>query len=520
MIWTIARKELLTSLLTLRLGVTLLFTVGLISLTALIGSLDHSQRVVAYQESVRDVRDDLQRATIYADVRPHVVARPDPLSIFSRGVDKNAGQFVWIGIDWIGASLGRLGSGDNYLMRTFVQIDLVSVVSLLLSFLAIVLGYDAICGERQAGTLRQLLANPVSRGSVVWAKLLGGTVSLCLPLTVAFVLAVLIVHANPDVSLSAAEWQRLSLLLLVSCMFLIQVYAMSLAVSVHTRSPATSLVICLFGWLFLNIGFGSLLPSLCRYGVQENTFQEFLDELRAVRSERDQAISDWEANNPPPADIYLRGIEAGSRTRYGHPRGYEWRRQRNSYALEQHLDSARRVNQFQMANYAPLAREVELVDGWSILSPFANYRALTKQLARSTLAHKFRLRQAGFDYRDTYIGYLRGRDAFASRRWFTDDPIDQEPMFPDPEAVSPEMLVSDSPFMQSRMAWVQTQEALAEGDGGRQLDLSGLPRFSGNWREPLADTLGVMTPGLVVMVLTLGVSILLAVHGFLHYDPT
>lgn len=511
MIWTLARKELLTNLLTLRLGVTLLFAVGLIALTAIIGSLDFSQRMAAYHDSVRDVRDDLAKATIYAEVHPHVVALPDPLSIFSRGVDKNAGQVVWIGIDWIGASMGRLGGADNFLMKSFVEIDFVSVVQLLLSFLAVVLGFDAICGERQVGTLRQLLANPVPRGSIVWAKLLGGTISLCLPLTLAFGLALLIVNLNPDVVLSAAEWPRLALLLLVSCLFLVQVYAMCLAVSAFTRAPATSLVICLLGWLVLNIGYGSGLPSLSRYAVGEHTFQEFLDELRAVRSQRDEAIAAWEANNPPPPDVYLRGVEAGPRIRYGHPRGYGWRQARNAYALERHLDAARQVNQYQMANYAPLAREVEIVDGWSILSPFTNYRALTKQLSRSSLAHKFRLRQAGYDYRDTFVDYLRGRGAFASRRWFTDDPESQEPMLPDPEAVTAEL--------QARMAWVQDQEARAEGDSRRALDLSGLPRFGADWSEPFPETLRHMTPGLTVMALILGVSVLLAVLGFLRYDP-
>ena len=68
MIWTLARKELLTNLLTLRLTVTLLFAVGLIALTAIIGSLDFSQRMAAYHASVRAVRDDLAKATISAVV--------------------------------------------------------------------------------------------------------------------------------------------------------------------------------------------------------------------------------------------------------------------------------------------------------------------------------------------------------------------------------------------------------------------------------------------------------------------
>ena len=103
MIWTLAQKELLSNLLTLRLGVTSVFAVGLIVLTSIIGSLDYSQRVEDYEERARRVRADLETATIYAEVRPHVVVPPEPLSIFSRGVDKDGGQVVGVSIDFIGA---------------------------------------------------------------------------------------------------------------------------------------------------------------------------------------------------------------------------------------------------------------------------------------------------------------------------------------------------------------------------------------------------------------------------------
>ena len=519
MFWILARKELLANLLTLRLGIILLFSVGLIALTAIIGSLYYSQRVKDYELRVRRVRADLDAATIYAQVRPDVVVPPEPLSIFSHGVDKNAGQVVGVSIDFIGASMGRLGGSDNALMKSLVEIDFVTVVQLLLSFMAVVLGFDAICGERESGVLRQLLTNPVPRGTVVWAKLLGGVLSLCLPLAVAYCLALLIVNVNPSVHFSAAEWVRLGLLFAVTCLFLAQVYAMSLAVSSFTRSSATSLVICLFGWLVLNIGYGSVLPSISRYAVAEHTFQEFLDQLRAVRAERDADIEHWEVNNPPPEKPYLRAIEAGQRLRYGHPDGYEWRQRRNGYAIEQHLDAARRVHQYQVANYAPLAREVELVDTWSVLSPFTNYRTLAKQLARTTLAHKYRLRTAGHQYRDTYLDYLRGRDAFSSRRWFTDDAVDQEPMLPDPESLTPEDLAEGSLYLQARRDWVQREEARAETDSRRRLDLSDMPRFGGDWKEPLPETLRRMTPGLAVLMLTFGIAVLLTVTRFLRYDP-
>ena len=519
MLLALTRKELLTNLLTARLGLVLVFAVLLCGLAALAGSLDFSQRVKDYEEEVRRVGQQLEEATIYAEVRPHVVGPPEPLSIFSRGVDKGAGQRLSIQVSWVSAGLDRLGSADNRLMKRFVEIDFATVVRLLLSFMAVILGFDAICGDRERGTLRLMLANPVSRGAVVGGKLLGGALSLCGSMAVAFLFALLILSFNPDIAFSGQEWVRLAVLLGVSCLFLVQVFAMSLAVSAFVRGSATSLMLCLFGWLTLNLGYGNVLPALSRYGVQEHTFQDFLNQNRQVRAEVQREMEEWETKNPPPPEIYLRDISTGARSRYGHPRGYAWRQRRNARALEQHLDASRRINQLQQANYAPLAREATLVDDWSILSPFTNYQTLTKQLARTTLAHKFRLREAGYRYRTTFIDFLRGREAFSSRRWFSDDPPEQEPLLPDPEALTPAELAADSPFMKARMAWVRQQEAVAARPG-RGLDLSDLPAFDPGWREPLSETLRHMAPGLLVMVLVTGAAVMLAVFRFLRYDPS
>ncbi len=519
MLLALTRKELLTNLLTARLGLILVFAVLLCGLAALAGSLDFSQRVQDYEEEVRRVDQGLEEATIYAEVRPHVVGPPEPLSIFSRGVDKGAGQRLSIQVNWIGASMGRLGSADNRLMKRFVEIDFATVVRLLLSFMAVILGFDAICGDRERGTLRLMLANPVSRGAVVGGKLLGGAISLCGAMAVAFLFSLLILSFNPDIAFSGAEWVRLAVLFGTSCLFLVQVFAMSLAVSAFVRGSATSLMLCLFGWLTLNLGYGNMLPSLSRYGVEEHTFQDFLNQNRQVRTEHRREMDEWESKNPPPPEVYLRDITTGARSRYGHPRGYAWRQRRNARDLEGQLDASHRINQLQQANYAPLAREATLVDDWSILSPFTNYQVLTKQLARTTLAHKFRLREAGYRYRATFVDFLRGRGAFASRRWFSDDPPGQEPLLPDPEALAPEELAADSPFMKQRMAWVKQQEVVAARQG-RRLDLSDLPAFDPGWREPLSATLLHMTPGLLVMVLTTAAAVMLAVFRFLRYDPS
>ena len=195
-------------------------------------------------------------------------------------------------------------------MKALVQIDFTTVVTLLLSFLAVVLGFDGICGERERGTLKPMLANPVTRTQVVLAKLLGGMISLWVPLTIAFISCLLIVLANGDVALGSGDWLRLGLLFLLTCLFLAQVFALSLMVSALVRDSETALIVCLFAWLVGGVGYISALPSFARYGYEETPHQNYVNQNRTFWNQFGEEMQAWEEKNPPPGEGYFKGNPA------------------------------------------------------------------------------------------------------------------------------------------------------------------------------------------------------------------
>ena len=517
--WILIRKELLENLLTLRLAVALIVTIGLAVMATLIGSVDFSTNLDSYDKESSSLQKRNSEATVYQAVDPSILVPPMPLSVLSRGNVSTSGQGVWFGLGYVPISSWSLSDAVSRMMRVLVQIDFSTVVALLLSFLAVVLGFDSICGERQRGTLKEMLSNSVPRGHVVFAKLVGGIVSLCVPFTLAFVVSLLIMGANPDIQLTGDDWIRLGVLFGLSCLFLGQVFSLSLMVSSLTRDASTALTICLFGWLVGGIGYVSFLPSISRYGVDEPAADIWRDQIDGLWKEMGEYMEDWESRHPPPGPGYLKSLEREGRTRYAHPEGYRWMQQRREVEIDKRLELADRGYQFQWENWKPLNREATLVDKWAILSPVTNYQVLTYQLARTSLSDRMRFGRLGRDYRETYISYLRSKSAFSSRRWFSDDPPDQEPMVPHPETVTEDMLAPDSPYMQARMAWAEEQERLADKDDRRQLDLTDMPKFGGRWRRSLSESLDIMTPGLVVLVLTFGLSVMVTLFRFLTYDP-
>ena len=519
MIWILIRKELLTNLLTLRLGIAVIFTVVLAVLTTLIGSLDYSRNIAAYEEKLREAKEELNQATVYAQVRPEVIVPPLPMSVLCRGTMGTTGQHITVRVDKIYEwSRGPGVEHDSSLMNSLVQIDFATVVALLLSFLAVVLGFDGVCGERERGTLKQLLANSLPRGSVVLAKLLGGLLSVWIPFGLAFIISLLIIQSNPDIDLSPDDWLRLTMLFALGCLFLGQVFSLSLMVSTFTRDSDTSLIICLFAWLVGGVAYVNALPSFSRYGVPETPFQVFRDQRQKLYDNYDEEMQQWQERNPSPGEAYLEGIWNNRRLRYAHPRGYAWMQQRNEIAMDKQLDIATRKNKLRRAHQRHLAREAHIVDDGAIFSPITNFQTLSYQLAQTTLDDMFFFASSVKDYRETLISYLRGKQAFSSRRWFSDDPEDQEPLIHEPEEATDAMLAADSKFMRARMAWAQEQEKLVDGDQ-RRLDLTDMPKFGGQWKRSLAGTIEVMTQGLAALILSFGASVLVTFLRFLRYDP-
>lgn len=132
--------------------------------------------------------------------------------------------------------------------------SLVTLVSLLVPLVAVVLGHDAIVGERERNTLGMLLSMPVSRLEVVMAKFIGRALALLAAVTLGLGAAAL--TAGPD---GAVLWG----LLLPSWLLGIAFLAVGLLISsmVKRQATATSLVVAI--WfimvLFWDLGLLGLL---------------------------------------------------------------------------------------------------------------------------------------------------------------------------------------------------------------------------------------------------------------------
>ncbi len=148
----------------------------------------------------------------------------------------------------------------SYQMRRYEKLDWSFAIGVLGTFLAVVLSFNALSGEKEEGTLKLLLANRVSRTSVITAKFLSLSVSVFFPVLVGAVLSLSIVTIITGAAFSLQEIMRMCFTLCLGFFLLVAFISMGLFISAVMHNSTKSLVVLLMVWVVSVI----IIPSLGR----------------------------------------------------------------------------------------------------------------------------------------------------------------------------------------------------------------------------------------------------------------
>jgi ABC-type transport system involved in multi-copper enzyme maturation permease subunit len=170
----------------------------------------------------------------------------------------------------------------------FPLIDLVFIVTILLSLAALVLSYDAVAGEREDGTLKLMLANGVTRARVILGKFFGGIVTLLIPFAVGLAIGTILLLLNPRVGWTGSDWGALGMIVAGAVVYIGLFFALGILFSSLHRSSASSIMTSLFAWVLIVLVIPNLSPyaaSLLRPTPSRITVNRQISRLQDV--ERD-----------------------------------------------------------------------------------------------------------------------------------------------------------------------------------------------------------------------------------------
>ncbi|HEV7443611.1 MAG TPA: DUF3526 domain-containing protein [Steroidobacteraceae bacterium] len=248
MIRTIARKEFVELLRDGRFRSAAAVVIALL-VTALIAGAYYQRDLVGQQRAAQAA----EQARWYAQEpkNPHSAAHYGLYAFKPRlapafldpGVEPYTGTVVWLEAHKQNEMLFR-PSDDATLAQRFGDLTVALVLQVVLPLVVILFAFSAFAGERERGTLRQLLSLGLRARDLVLGKMLGlgGALALIVAPAVAFG-AVALALTGPTVGLA-----RFVLLALVYLLYLGTFLMLALAVSARAPSSRFALVFLLGFW--------------------------------------------------------------------------------------------------------------------------------------------------------------------------------------------------------------------------------------------------------------------------------
>jgi ABC-type transport system involved in multi-copper enzyme maturation permease subunit len=418
----IALRELQDHVLSLRFYLALALCFVLIVVGAVVLSEEQAQR--------REMLEPFLKADQYREVAQWASAnslmngglfltRPLPrLRALVHGLEelsliaqvKGANYLLYMREPLVGNPVGKL----------FSSFDLVFVVGVLLSLVALAFTCDGVAGESEEGTLRLVLSNGVSRGQVLAGKWLGAFASLAVLLAPCLLAGVAIAASHPRAGWGAGEgWVMLAVF--GACLLYVAVFvSLGLLVSCVCRQARAALVGGLVVWALLIWVVPSFAPHLGAWmvesdpalmveanvnGARAGAEREGWEEVSRFIGERgwgEEAAAKWNLEWGTWSDAIPRLLE-------------ELRDEADRKAL---AEFSTRVMREQLKEMEALATQIEEADRQrrrgqamlgqvlSCISPLPPFTYLLTDLSRTGLRGEFLFRRSVERFKGELVNYL------------------------------------------------------------------------------------------------------------------
>ncbi len=225
-------------------------------------SARYAQDMDDWQISLRSIEAQLElnvgSLQNLANAPLELVKRPSPMTFISDSGDQFLPNSI-TGNAFIVRNLRYLSRG-NEMQSALPPVDWNFIIGSLMSLLAVLISYGAICGEKRDGTLRLLLSNPVSRMKLFFGKFIGLAIVLLVAFAAGIVLNLMTILSLGTIHFDSAMLGAIGWAALAGALYLLFFLLAGLCVSSLTQRPAVSLVVLLACWIVIVIA----VPGLAR----------------------------------------------------------------------------------------------------------------------------------------------------------------------------------------------------------------------------------------------------------------
>ncbi len=318
------------------------------------------------------------------------------LAFLDPGTESYTGVTVWLESHRQNQFLYRPARDGNTLQR-FGELTAAAVLQLLIPLLIILLAFSTFAGERESGTLRQVLSLGVNRRDLALGKALGVAAALGLLLVPATLLgSAALASAQADAA-SGGLFRALGMAG-AYLIYLGSFVGVTLAVSARARSARFALITLLAFWVFVCLMAPRATTDLARRLHPTPSAQEFAAALAADKEVGIQGVD---------YDDYLERRRTELLAEHNAERIEDLPINYNGWRLEV---SEEYGNQFFDQHYARLWDQFEAQDRLrqqaGFVAPLLAVRSVSMALAGTDFSHFRRFAEQAELYRRELVGFL------------------------------------------------------------------------------------------------------------------
>ena len=265
----IIKKELLDHFQTVQFIVLVVLSIILFSVNGVVFVKKYNEEISIYNEKISEIYNNP------STVRTTLFKKPSYLIFLSEGGEKY--QPKSYNLEPKGR-LSPLDSGPrNYKLPDVPELDWAFIIKVLFSLYAILLGYNAISGEKEQGTLRQILSNSISRIEFLSAKYISILIILLIPLVIGCIFSLLIIGIFIPSLFTLNNLIKISLMFFLSLIYLSLFAFLSLLFSSIIHRTSIVLLTLLAIWII----FAIIIPNTA--GILAQRFSNIPSELQIAK---------------------------------------------------------------------------------------------------------------------------------------------------------------------------------------------------------------------------------------------
>ncbi len=326
-----------------------------------------------------------------------------PLSVFDRGLQPFVGNTVYLEAHRQNQA-AFLPAQDATSMRRFGDLTAAACLQLLFPLLIILLAFGTLAGERESGTLRQVLSMGVRPASLVFGKALGlgGALALLLlPVAAAGI------YAFSGISGTDAGGEESGLrLALMACAYLLYlgaILAISITVSALAPTSRSALSILLVFWAANAVLAPRLASDFAKWRNPTPGLAEFDAELGEAKN---QALNGHNLNNEAGKKFIAKHQDASGKmpANFRQLLMQESERQGNE-VYEKHFGGL----------WDKLEAQDEVVTWAGLAAPLLGLRSASVALAGTDFTHHRHFSLAAEDHRRKFVGMLNNSHGASGR---------------------------------------------------------------------------------------------------------